>query len=103
MVREDKSLDSRTAAVQSIEERLVAANPTSAMPGSGAGSLAALSAGAARAEEHRILDGRGHFLDSRYNHGHYYPVLGGSVRVLPEGYRPYFFHDHAYYFYGGVW
>jgi len=45
------------------------------------GSLAVLSAGAARAEEHRILDGRGHFLDSRYNHGHYYPVLGGSVRV----------------------
>jgi len=67
------------------------------------GSLAVLSAGAARAEEHRILDGRGHFLDSRYNHGHYYPVLGGSVRVLPEGYRPYFFHDHPYYFHGGVW
>ena len=41
------------------------------------GSLAVLSAGAARGEEHRILDGHGHFLDSRYNHGHYYPVLGG--------------------------
>ena len=67
------------------------------------GSQALLSAGAAHAEEHRVLDGRGHFLDSRYNHGHYYPVLGGTVRVLPEGYRPYFFHDHPYYFHGGVW
>jgi len=67
------------------------------------GSSAVLCAGAAHAEEHRILDGRGHVLDGRYNHGYYYPTLGGSVRVLPEGYRPYFFHDHPYYFHGGVW
>jgi hypothetical protein len=26
-----------------------------------------------------------------------------SVRVLPEGYRPYFFHGHPYYFHGGDW
>jgi hypothetical protein len=67
------------------------------------GAQAVLAAGVAHAEDHRILDGRGHFLDSRYNHGHYYPVLGGSVRVLPDGYRPYFYHDHPYYFHEGVW
>ena len=67
------------------------------------GAQALLGAGVAHAQEHRILDGHGRFLDSRYNHGHYYPVLGGSVRVLPDGYRPYFFHDHPYYFHGGVW
>jgi hypothetical protein len=61
---------------------------------------------AAYAFEHRpdgVIDGRGHILDSRYNHGHYYPAVGVSVRVLPEGYRPYFFGGHPYYFYGGVW
>jgi len=36
MVCEDKSLDIGTAEVQSIEEKLVALNPTSALPGSGA-------------------------------------------------------------------
>jgi hypothetical protein len=48
------------------------------------------------AEEHahigrpgtRVMDGRGQVLDSRYNHGYYYPALGASVRVLPHGYRP---------------
>ena len=61
----------------------------------------------ARAFEHRaadrVVDGHGHVLDSRYSHGHYYPVVGVSVRVLPEGYRPYFLGGHPYYFYGGVW
>jgi hypothetical protein len=41
------------------------------------------------AEEHahigrpgtRVMDGRGQVLDSRYNHGYYYPALGASVRV----------------------
>jgi len=63
------------------------------------------------AEEHahigrpgsRVMDGRGQVLDSRYNHGYYYPALGASVRVLPHGYRPYFFSGRSYYFYGGVW
>lgn len=36
----------------------------------------------------RVSDGRGQVLDNRYNHGHYYPATGASVRVLPEGYRP---------------
>jgi hypothetical protein len=61
----------------------------------------------ANAFEHRpadrVVDGHGHVLDSRYHHGHYYPAVGVSVRVLPEGYRPYFFGGHPYYFYGGVW
>jgi hypothetical protein len=50
-----------------------------------------------------VVDGRGHVLDNRYNHGHYYPAPGVSVRVLPEGYRPYFHGGRPYYFYGGVW
>jgi hypothetical protein len=126
MVCEDKSLDCGSIEVKSIEEKLIAVNPTSAPPGSGLrrvsenetmntaikvsafawsgallyGSQAVLCAGLAHAQDHRILDGRGYFLDSRYNHGHFYPILGGSVRVLPEGYRPYFFHDHPYHFQG---
>lgn len=61
---------------------------------------------AAHAFEHRpgkVIDGRGLILDSRYNHGHYYPAIGVSVRALPEGYRPYFFGGNPYYFYAGVW
>jgi len=49
------------------------------------------------------VDGRGQVLDSRYNHGHYYPAPGYSVRVLPEGYRPFYFRGSPFYFYGGVW
>ncbi len=52
---------------------------------------------------HPPVDGHGHVLDSRYNHGHYYPAVGASVRVLPEGYRPYYHGGRPYYFYGGVW
>ena len=51
----------------------------------------------------RVMDGRGHVLDERYNHGHYYPAVGASVRVLPEGYRPYYYGGRPYYFHGGVW
>jgi hypothetical protein len=73
------------------------------------GSQVASFARAAQAHEHwgrpggRILDGHGQVLDSRYNHGHYYPAIGASVRVLPEGYRPYFFGGRSFYFCGGVW
>ena len=52
---------------------------------------------------HRFIDGRGHILDGRYNHGHFYPAIGVSVRVLPDGYRPYFYGGHPYYFHAGVW
>jgi len=70
--------------------------------------LGAHCANSARAtDEHyghpRVVDGRGHVLDERYNHGHYYPAVGASVRVLPEGYRPYYYGGRPYYFYGGVW
>jgi hypothetical protein len=51
----------------------------------------------------RVVDGRGHVLDDRYNHGHFYPARGASVRVLPEGYRPYFFGGRSFYFSAGVW
>jgi hypothetical protein len=72
-------------------------------------SLASQIGVPARAEEHfghpggRPIDGHGHVLDNRYNHGHYYPAVGSSVRVLPDGYRPYFFGGRHYYFFGGVW
>jgi hypothetical protein len=63
------------------------------------------------AEEHehfarpgeRAIDGHRQVLDSRYNHGRYYPAIGASVRVLPEGYHPYFYGGRPFYFYGGVW
>ncbi len=49
------------------------------------------------------FDARGQVLDGRYNHGHYYPTFGASVRVLPEGYRPVYFHGSPFYFSAGVW
>jgi hypothetical protein len=67
------------------------------------------SARAADEHEHfgrpgeRSFDGRHQMLDSRYNHGHYYPTPGTSVRFLPEGYHPYFYGGRPFYFYGGVW
>ena len=49
------------------------------------------------------VDGRGQVLDSRYNHGRYYPAAGTARATLPEGYRPYFRGGNRYYFSGGVW
>lgn len=51
----------------------------------------------------RVFDGHGRILDGRYNHGHFYPAVGVSVRVLPEGYRPYFWGGRSFYFADGVW
>jgi hypothetical protein len=51
----------------------------------------------------RSMDGRGQVLDSRYNHGRFYPPMGTSIRALPEGYRPYFHGGGRFYFAGGVW
>lgn len=48
-------------------------------------------------------DGRGQVLDSRYNHGRYYPPPGTAARSLPPDYRPYYRGGHPYYFQGGVW
>lgn len=59
--------------------------------------------------EHGVLrggphvDGRGYVFDGRYDHGHYYPAYGAHLRVLPEGYRPYFWHGSPFYFWGGIW
>jgi hypothetical protein len=49
------------------------------------------------------FDGRGQVLDSRYNHGRYYPPRGTTFRSLPEGYRPYYRGGDRYYFSGGIW
>ena len=74
-----------------------------------------LRAGAAEEHEHGFgghpehgpgparVDGRGQVLDGRYNHGRYYPAFGSSVRVLPGGYRPYYFHGSPFYFSAGIW
>jgi hypothetical protein len=49
------------------------------------------------------FDGRGQVLDSRYNHGRYYPPAGTVRTSLPDGYRPYYHGGNRYYFSGGVW
>ena len=49
------------------------------------------------------FDGRGQVLDSRYNHGRYYPPRGTVLRSLPDGYRPYYRGGSRYYFSGGIW
>jgi hypothetical protein len=49
------------------------------------------------------LDGRGQVLDSRYNHGRYYPPFGTVRPSLPEGYRPYYRGGSPFYFSGGIW
>ena len=49
------------------------------------------------------FDGRGQVLDSRYNHGRYYPPLGSVRPALPDAYRPYYRGGDRYYFSGGVW
>jgi hypothetical protein len=49
------------------------------------------------------FDGRGQVLDSRYNHGRYYPPRGSLRPSLPEGYRPYYRGGDRFYFSGGIW
>ncbi|HXA36307.1 MAG TPA: DUF6515 family protein [Steroidobacteraceae bacterium] len=49
------------------------------------------------------FDGRGQVLDSRYNHGRYYPPPGAYRPALPEGYRPYYRGGNRYYFSAGIW
>ena len=49
------------------------------------------------------FDGRGQVLDSRYNHGRYYPPIGTVRPSLPPSYRPYYRGGERFYFDGGVW
>ena len=49
------------------------------------------------------VDGRGQVLDSRYNHGRYYPPIGTVRPSLPATYRPYYRGGERFYFDGGVW
>ncbi|HEX3915362.1 MAG TPA: DUF6515 family protein [Steroidobacteraceae bacterium] len=46
---------------------------------------------------------RGQVLDSRYNHGRYYPSFGTVRPALPDGYRPYYRGRDRFYFSGGIW
>lgn len=43
------------------------------------------------------------FFDNRYGHARYYPRRGAVVRVLPGGYRSFYFHDRPYFFVDGAW
>jgi hypothetical protein len=84
--------------------------------------LAAVCGGAALADDHArpapraeargpearpgprpTFDGRGQILDSRYNHGRYYPPMGTVRPSLPDGYRPYYRGGSRFYFSGGIW
>src|SRR5271156_2233815 len=60
---------------------------------------------AQRAQPRGIAPGRpgAQVLDSRYNHGRYYPPVGTLRPSLPEGYRPYYRGGNPYYFSGGIW
>jgi hypothetical protein len=49
------------------------------------------------------FDGRGQVLDSRYNHGRYYPPVGTVRPALPGDYRPYYRGSDRFYFNGGIW
>jgi len=80
--------------------------------GAGAAQLAAAADEHSRPEAARVerpqaraAPGRpgGQVLDSRYNHGRYYPPVGTVRPSLPEGYRPYFRGGNPYYFSGGIW
>ena len=55
------------------------------------------------APERPSFDGRGQVLDSRYNHGRYYPPRGTVRPSLPDGYRPYYRGRDRFYFSGGIW
>jgi hypothetical protein len=56
-----------------------------------------------RPNERPAYDGNGQVLDSRYNHGRYYPPPGTAYRSLPPNYRPYYRGGERYYFNGGIW
>src|SRR5258708_23375917 len=53
-----------------------------------------------RPEGRPAFDGRGQRLDSRYDHGRYYPPRGTVLRSLPDGYRPYYRGGGRYHFNG---
>src|SRR5258708_12402985 len=56
----------------------------------------------ARPEGRPAFDGRGQRLDSRYDHGRYYPPRGTVYRSLPDGYRPYYRGGSPHYFNRGI-
>src|SRR5271170_7993660 len=48
-------------------------------------------------------DTHGQVVDSRYNHGRYYPPRGTVQSSLPPGYRSYYRSGQPYYYHGGIW
>jgi hypothetical protein len=64
--------------------------------------FAAVSAHAQATDRHPVSP-RAEAVDTRNNHGHYYPRRGAVVRTLPPGYRPYFHRGRPLYLYDGVW
>ncbi|MGH8206352.1 MAG: DUF6515 family protein [Steroidobacteraceae bacterium] len=55
-------------------------------------------------EHHAVRGPAGRqFFDNRYNHGRYYPSRGAVVRVLPGGYRSFYYGGRPFFFVGGVW
>jgi hypothetical protein len=48
-------------------------------------------------------DTRGQVLDSRHNHGRYYPPVGMVRPSLPAEYRSYYRGGQRFYFNGGIW
>jgi hypothetical protein len=79
-----------TSAAYAADEHERAARPPERTEGRGAPARPA-------------LDGRGQVLDSRYNHGRYYPPVGTVRPTLPGDYRPYYRGSDRFYFNGGIW
>jgi len=52
---------------------------------------------------HGAYETHGQVLDSRYNHGRFYPPPGTVRPSLPENYRPYYRGGSRYYFSAGTW
>jgi hypothetical protein len=85
------------------EPRPPATRPSSPPPASRPASPPSSRPASPRPNERPAYDGNGQVLDSRYNHGRYYPPPGTAYRSLPPNYRPYYRGGERYYFNGGVW
>jgi hypothetical protein len=61
--------------------------------------------GGNRGGDHRSMPRpeRGYVYDNRFDHGHYYPRAGLSVRIAPPGGYALQYRGSPYYFHGGTW
>lgn len=46
---------------------------------------------------------KGYQMDRHYQHNRYYPPHGYTITKLPPQHHSVHYHDHRYYYYGGVW